>query len=78
MKSGFRPVVLGGCTLVPEHPAYWAVPACESAAIQQLVDAGRVEYEPEFARGAAGQFAVPGLQVVEREASGGKFSRKKS
>ncbi len=77
MKEGRRPIVLGGATLVPEHPTYWPVPAADAAAVEQLVSDGRVEYEPEFARGAAGQFAVPGLQAVERAPNPGKFSRKK-
>lgn len=77
MKQGCRPVVLGGVQLVPEHPTYWLVPASDAAAVEQLVEDGRAEYEPEFARGAAGQFAVPGLQAVERAPNPGKFSRKK-
>jgi hypothetical protein len=77
MKQGCRPVVLGGVQLVPEHPTYWLVPASDAAAVEQLVEDGRVEYESEFARGAAGKFAVPGLEVVQRPPNAGKFSRKK-
>jgi hypothetical protein len=64
MKNGHRPVVLaGGTWLVPEHPAYWAVPVAERDAIDQLVEAGQIEYAPDFAR--TGDVAVPQVQVVE-------------
>jgi hypothetical protein len=64
MKNGHRPIVLaGGTWLVPDHPTYWAVPAAESDAVDQLVAVGQVEYAPEFAR--AGDVVVPQLQVVE-------------
>lgn len=73
MKPGFRSIVLPGCVLAPEHPTYWTVPESVSAAVDQLVEDGQVEYEPSFARGAGGLFAqatpVPelALQVVEAQ-----------
>lgn len=63
MKSGVRPVVLGGVVLVPEYPTYWEVPADTADGVAQLVAEGQIEYAPEFARNSAP--AEPALQVVE-------------
>ena len=79
MKSGHRPIIINGVYMVPEHPTYWEVPAVASAAVEQFVAAGTVEYEQAFARTAAGTFAAPGLEVVQRQDppnAADKFARK--
>lgn len=80
MKSGHRAVILNGYWQVPDHPAYWAVPAQAADAIEALVGAGQIEYEPALTRAGDGTFAAPGLQTVQRApepAAAAKFSRKK-
>lgn len=65
MRPGHRPVILGGCVLAPEHPTYWQVAAEDSAAIEGLVAAGLVEYEPVIAaRAPGGRFAVAGTELA--------------
>lgn len=65
MKPGVRPIVVGGCQLVPEFPTYWDVPADDAAGVALLVEDGQVEYEPVFARGANGGDFAPALQTVQ-------------
>jgi hypothetical protein len=55
--------------LVPEHPAYWAVPEDASAAVELLVADGQVEYEHNLSRAAGGLFSGPAVQVVAAEAA---------
>lgn len=84
MKAGHRPIIID-CAFVSEHPTYWHVPESASAAVELLVEAGQIEYEPTFARGAGGQFAPApelALQVVAEPAApaappAAAFSRKK-
>lgn len=79
MRPGHRPIVIDGHYVVPEYPTYWEVPAQAAASIQTHVDAGEIEYEKELSRSAGGQFAVPGLQTVQRApdpSAAAKFSRK--
>jgi hypothetical protein len=76
MKPGVRPLVLDGCTMVPEYPAYWAVPTSFGGAIDLLVRDGQVEYEPEFKPSAAGVLTEQlGVQTVA--VSSKPFARKK-
>lgn len=70
MKSGYRPPYAGARRgILPEHPTYWPVTPDIEAAVKLLVEAGQVEYEPSFARGTGGQFAVeaPALELVASE-----------
>lgn len=85
MKAGCRPIYAGArIGLVPEHPAYWAVPDSIAAAVELLASDGQVEYEPSYARGAAGTFVPePALQVMgmdeaapARKAPNNPFGRK--
>lgn len=46
MKSGHKPIIIGGAWQVPAHPEYWEVPDSASAAVQHLVDMGQIEYAP--------------------------------
>ncbi len=79
MKPGVRSIIVD-CAFVPAHPTYWTVPESASAAVELLVADGQVEYEPNYARGAGGAFAVqPQLQaVVVGAIPGEKFRRRPS
>jgi hypothetical protein len=69
MKTGCRPPYAGARRgVLPEHPTYWDVTPDIEAAVALLAEDGQVEYEPSFARGAGGQFAIaaaePALALV--------------
>lgn len=66
MKAGHRPIIID-CAFVPEHPTYWSVPDSASAAVELLVEAGQVEYEPSIARGTGGMFTGPAVQLAPVE-----------
>lgn len=85
MKPGCRPPYVNArIGMLPEHPTYWIVPESITAAVELLVSAGQVEYEPSYARGAAGTFVPePALQVMgadeaapARKAPNNPFGRK--
>jgi hypothetical protein len=63
MKAGCRPIIID-CAFVPEHPTYWHVPESASAAVELLVEAGDVEYEPSLARSQNGFFTGPAVQLA--------------
>jgi hypothetical protein len=63
MKAHARPIIID-CAFVPEHPTYWHVPEGASAAVELLVEAGDVEYEPGLARSPNGHFTGPAVQLA--------------
>lgn len=65
MKAGCRPPYVGARRgVLPEYPTYWQVTSDIEAAVELLVADGQVEYEPCFARGAGGHFAVQGPELA--------------
>ncbi len=64
MKPGCRPPYVGARRgVLPEYPTYWDVTADIEPAIALMVADGQVEYEVSLARGVAGLFTGPAVQL---------------